>query len=120
MKGRLSDKQRLLHILESIAEIEKYTSHVSLDSFMENSMMRYASIKQIEIIGEAANQISTDTKNRFSDIQWRQIVGLRNVLVHEYFGVDNQLVWQIIVHDIPNLKVAVQAILLEINHDNTP
>ena len=74
-------------------------------------MMRFASVKQIEIIGEAANHISEEVKNRFTDIQWRQITGLRHVLVHEYFGVDNRLVWQIIVDDIPVLKIKIKEVL---------
>jgi uncharacterized protein with HEPN domain len=82
MKGKLGDKQRLLHILESIEEIEKYTAGSNLEVFLQNSMMKFASVKQIEIIGEAANYISEETKNKFSDIQWRQITGLRHVLVH--------------------------------------
>jgi len=93
MKGSIGDRQRLLHILEAISEIEKYIEEKSFDVFLENSMLRFASVKQIEIIGEAANHISEEVKNRFSDIQWRQITGLRHVLVHEYFGVDNRLVW---------------------------
>jgi len=83
MKGKIGDKQRLLHILESISEIEKYTSGANLESFLENSMMLFASVKQIEIIGEAANYITEETKSKFTDIQWRQIVGLRHILVHE-------------------------------------
>lgn len=55
MKGKIGDKQRLLHILEAITEIEGYTTKTNFESFLENSMMRFASIKQIEIIGEAAN-----------------------------------------------------------------
>jgi len=115
MKGQMGDKQRLLHILEAITEIEQYTSQVDLESFLQNSMMRFASIKQIEIIGEAANYITEETKNKFTDIQWRQIVGLRHVLVHEYFGVDNKLVWQIITNDIPTLKASVKLVLAEIS-----
>lgn len=111
MKGKIGDSQRLLHILESIQEIEQYTSNVSLEIFLGNSMMRFASIKQIEIIGEAANYITDETKSKFTNIQWRQIIGLRHVLVHEYFGVDSQLVWQIIMNDLPKLKEAVQAII---------
>ena len=63
MKGKLGDKQRLLHILESIEEIEKYTAGENLENFMQNSMMKFASVKQIEIIGEAANHITEETKN---------------------------------------------------------
>lgn len=104
MKGKIGDKQRLAHILESIEELESYTSGSTLDTFLQNSMMRFASVKQIEIIGEAANYISDETKEKFSEIQWRQITGLRHILVHEYFGIDSRLIWQIIVDDIPALK----------------
>jgi uncharacterized protein with HEPN domain len=64
-------------------------------------------IKQIKIIGEAANFITADTRALFTDIEWNQIVGMRHILIHEYFGVDSQLVWQVICNDIPNLKAAV-------------
>jgi uncharacterized protein with HEPN domain len=107
MKGKIGDKQRLIHILESIDEIEKYTADSSIEQFMQNSMMRFASVKQIEIIGEAANHITEETKQKFNDIQWRQITGLRHVLVHEYFGIDSNLIWQIISNDIPELKIKI-------------
>jgi uncharacterized protein with HEPN domain len=70
-------------------------------------MMRFASIKQIEIIGEAANFITQETKALFTDIEWNQIVGMRHILIHEYFGVDQNLVWQVIIDDIPKLKAAI-------------
>lgn len=115
MKGNIGDKQRLLHILESITEIEQYTSQANFNAFIDNSMMRFACIKQMEIIGEAANFITDETKSKFAEIQWRQIIGLRHILVHEYFGIDNHLVWQIIANDIPNLKAEIQSILLSID-----
>ncbi len=111
MKGKIGDKQRLQHILESISEIESYTRETTLDTFLENSMMRFASVKQIEIIGEAANYLTEETKIKFQNIQWRQIIGLRHILVHEYFGVDNKLIWQIIANDIPKLKLEILSIL---------
>jgi uncharacterized protein with HEPN domain len=110
MKDSLGDRQRLLHILDAIAEIETYIHQKDIDSFLNNSMMRFASIKQLEIIGEAAKHLSNDTKLKFSSIEWNQIVGMRNVLVHEYFGVDNLLVWQIIIDDLPKLKERIQVI----------
>jgi uncharacterized protein with HEPN domain len=115
MKGKIGDKQRLAHILESIEELESYTSGSNLDTFLQNSMMKFASVKQIEIIGEAANHISDETKEKFSEIQWRQITGLRHVLVHEYFGIDSRLIWQIIVDDIPLLKIKIKEVLLSIS-----
>src|ERR1700743_1231013 len=100
MRGKIGDKERLCHILDAIAEIESYTSNVLLKDFIGNSMMRFASIKQIEIIGEAANYVTQTTKDRFSEIEWKQIVGMRHILIHEYFGVDPSLVWQVIANDI--------------------
>lgn len=107
----MSDVQKLQHILDSVSEIESYIRGISLDEFLENSMMRFACIKQIEIIGEAANHLSAETQLKFNKVQWRQIIGMRHILVHEYFGVDDQLVWQIIQTDIPPLKDAIIAAL---------
>jgi uncharacterized protein with HEPN domain len=107
----MGDAQRLRHILASVTEIESYIQGVEFDRFLENSMMRFACIKQIEIIGEAANNLSEETRNQLNTIQWRQIIGMRHILVHEYFGIDDQLVWQIIKTDIPPLNEAIRAAL---------
>jgi uncharacterized protein with HEPN domain len=107
MRGKIGDKERLEHILDAIEEIEAYTANIDLKDFLTNSMMRFASIKQIEIIGEAANYLSPETKALFTDIEWNQIIGMRHILIHEYFGVDDNLVWQVIRNDIPKLKLAV-------------
>ena len=117
MKGKIGDKQRFLHISESINEIEHYVSNVTFEKFDSDSMMKFASIKQIEIIGEAANYITEETKSKFSNIQWRQIIGLRHILVHEYFGIDSKLIWQIITNDIPRLKEDIQFILSTLEID---
>ncbi len=111
MRGNLGDKARLQHILESIIEIESYLIDTDFSGFSENSMMKFACIKQLEIIGEAANHISGDIKEKFTTIEWSQIVGMRNVLVHEYFGVDSKLVWEIVKNDLPDLKEKVIAIV---------
>ncbi|HEY4150484.1 MAG TPA: DUF86 domain-containing protein [Chitinophagaceae bacterium] len=117
MRGKIGDKQRLEHILEAITEIEKYTASVTLNDFLENSMMRFASIKQIEIIGEAANLITAETRQLFADIELKQIIGMRHILVHEYFGVDANLVWQVILNDLPKLKNTVRVIYSSLNQD---
>lgn len=111
MKGRLGDRQRLLHIIDAIAEVEQYTDGITLDGFLSNSMMRFASIKQIEIIGEASNQISEETKKLFTDLEWRKIIGMRNIILHEYFGVDFDIIWQLIISDLPDLKAKVKTVL---------
>ncbi len=109
MKGKIGDRQRLFHILEAIEEIESYTSKTDIDAFLSNSMMRFACVKQIEVIGEAANMITEETRSNFSEIEWRQIIGMRHILVHEYFGVDFELIWQVIINDLPSLKEKVKA-----------
>lgn len=65
MRGKIGDRQRLLHIIDAITEIDSYTANIDLQLFLQNSMMRFACIKQIEIIGEAANYISAETKALF-------------------------------------------------------
>jgi uncharacterized protein with HEPN domain len=114
MRSKLGDSIRLQHIIDSINEIEAYVGTCDLTQFKSNSMMRFACIKQMEIIGEASNHISPEIKDKFSEIEWQQIIGLRNIFVHEYFGIDDNLVWQIIKNDIPNLKTKILIILKNI------
>lgn len=83
MKGKISDQQRLIHIQEAIGEILSYTRKTDLETFKKNSMLRFATVKQIEIIGEAAKNISDETKQQYPEVAWKQITALRNVLAHE-------------------------------------
>ena len=114
MKGEIGNKARLLHILDSIQEIEKYTKNISLDDFLKNDMMQNACIRLLEVIGEASRSISEDLKLQFPEIEWREIVDLRNLLLHEYFGVDLNIVWSIIQFDLPPLKSKIQNIILKL------
>lgn len=111
MQSKFADKVRLQHIFDTILEIEEYSRDSEFADFIKNSMMRFACIKQMEIIGEASNHISDEIKVRFSSIEWSQIIGMRNVFVHEYFGVDPNIVWDIIKVDLPGLKEKVKEIL---------
>lgn len=77
---------------DAIADIDKYLLQADFTTFIENSMMRFACIKQMEIIGEASNHLSVELKTKFSDVEWAQIIGMRNVFAHEYFGIDSRLV----------------------------
>ena len=84
MKDKIGDKQRLQHIRDAIVEIEDYTKDTDKEIFLNNSMMRFASIRQLEIIGEASVHITEETKIKFTDTEWREMIGMRNVLIHEY------------------------------------
>ena len=100
-------------ILESIEKIERYTLGVSYEEFMKDDKLKDAVVRNLEIIGEAANYIPDEIKVKYKDIPWRQIVGLRHRLIHGYFVVDYDIVWNIIIKDIPRLKTAIKRILEE-------
>lgn len=111
MRSNLGDEARLRHILDAISEIQTYVKDTDIDEFINNSMKKFATVKQLEIIGEAANHISEEIKVKHPEIKWREIVGLRNILIHEYFGVDEYVVWGIITQDIPTLKTHIERII---------
>ena len=111
MKDRLGDKVRLLHMLNAIEEIENYTKDVELDAFMSNSMMFNASIRQLEILGEASNRLSDKVLQENKDIPWARIVALRNFAIHEYFGIDSNAIWLVIKNKLPELKNQIASII---------
>jgi uncharacterized protein with HEPN domain len=88
MPDKSGDLARLLHIIDSIEEIKEYTLEATFEDFEDQSMMKNACIRQLEIIGEACNGISEETRKKHSQIEWSQIIGLRNILTHQYFRVD--------------------------------
>lgn len=110
MKGTITEKARVLHILDAIDEIANYLNEVSYEDFIVNSEKRFATIKQIEIIGEACNQLSDTFKNLHPEIEWKSIRGFRNISIHEYFGVNFQIVWEIAQNDLPVLKKKFAAV----------
>lgn len=81
---------------------------------MANSEKRFAAIKQIEIVGEACNHLSKELKRRHPEIEWIQINGFRNISIHEYFGVNLRIVWEIAINDFPSLKTKFNMILKEV------
>ena len=115
MKGSLGDKVRLQHVIDAIDEIERYLNGVSYEQFLANSEKRFATIKQIEIIGEACNAITDELKSAYPVVPWKPIKGFRNISIHEYFGVNLQLVWEIAKNDLPDLKEKIRSIFIAIN-----
>lgn len=100
----------LIHIAECIEKIEQYTKEGKTE-FLSDSKTQDAVIRNFEIIGEAVKRLSEKTRQLFSQIPWRQFAGFRDVLIHQYDGIDISEVWLTIVDDLPALKKAVQTIL---------
>ena len=107
-----SDFVYLRHIMDAIDKIESYAS-VQKDAFMSESHWQDAIIRNLEIIGEATKRISKPLKTQYPDIPWRNIAGLRDVLIHDYMGVDLESVWNVVAKDLPTLKKQLSRIIMK-------
>lgn len=101
----------LRHILDAIDSIEEYTRGMSENEFFSNSMAHDAVVRQLEVIGEASNNISDDFQDRHPKIPWGKMIGIRNKIIHEYFNINYAIVWDTIQDDLPMLKKLIKKIL---------
>jgi uncharacterized protein with HEPN domain len=113
-----SDRERLLDIREAIMRIERHAAQ-DQTALGENELVQTWVVHHLQIIGEACRALSDDFRRQHSDIPWSQIIGMRNILVHHYFGVDVPVVWSVIQRDLPDLKTKVAAILQQLP-DSSP
>jgi uncharacterized protein with HEPN domain len=100
-------------ILESIAKIRRYVGKSSFDEFLENGMLIDAVTRNLEIIGEAAAHVPPETRLKYPEIEWKKIVGLRNILIHNYSGVDIEIIWDIIKNRLDLLEAKTRQALNE-------
>lgn len=104
------DSVFLHHIIDAIQRIESYTGGLKYDEFMSNNLVQDGVIRQIEIIGEATKRLTEKTTGKYENIPWKDIIGMRNKLIHDYFGVDVDAVWDTVKKDIPLLKNEIKKI----------
>jgi uncharacterized protein with HEPN domain len=98
-------------ILQAIGRIEQYIKGLSYDAFSKDQKSIDAVVRNLEIIGEAANRLPDEFKEKYSEIEWYKVVGLRHRIVHEYFGIDLEIIWQILHKDLPELRDSLSQII---------
>ena len=105
-----SDKERLLDIQEAIENIYKYSNR-GKDKFEKDELIQSWIVRHLQIIGEASSRLSDEFRNTHAQIQWSKIIGMRNILVHDYFGIDTEIVWAAVENELPTLKVQIGKII---------
>ena len=115
MREPIRDRERLEHILSAIERITRYTSDKTYEDIVSDDMMYYAVVKNIEIIGEAANMLTPAFQESHPETPWKMVKGMRNYIVHEYFQIDDIVVWDVVKNNIPELRKQVTRYLSETN-----
>jgi len=100
------------HILENIKKIEDFSKRISKEELKNDELRKYAIVRAIEVIGEAVKNLSNEFKEKHKDIPWKEIIGTRDIMIHKYFGVDLEIVWDIIENNLPDLKKKLKSIKL--------
>lgn len=114
MKGKLGDRKRVQHIVDACKKILLATKDYDGQKFLNDFIVSAAVCNFIMIIGEASARITQEFKNKHTKLDWELMKGMRNIIVHEYFEVDNQRVWDTVVNDIPELVSDCENVLKEI------
>ena len=110
------DKLYLDDIWEAAGRIEKYTKGLTLEKLKKDDLVLDGVVRNLEIIGEAAKNIPAQIKEKHPEVEWRKITGLRDILAHEYFGIDLEVVWDIVKNKLPILRTQVGRILKRKNN----
>lgn len=112
----MSDKDDLIfleHILDSINAVENFSEDISKEDLISNRLIRSAIVRELEVIGEAAKSLSINFKKTYNKIPWKEIIGTRDKMIHHYFGINIDMVWDIIKKDSPELKKEIKRIIIE-------
>ncbi len=98
-------------ILEALGEVEDFTTGMQFDDFVKDKKTINAVVRSLEVIGEATKRIPDSFREKYSKIPWKRMAGMRDKLIHEYFGIDLEIVWEVINSDLPPIKPLIQKVL---------
>ena len=115
MREQLRDKERLEHILAAIDRVARYTKDKTFDDLLADDMMYYAVVKNIEMMGEAATMLTSKFQESHPETPWKMVKGRRNYIVHEYFQIDNVVVWDVVTNELSTLREQITRYLAETN-----
>jgi len=105
-----SDLERLHDVIEAIERIEKYTTE-NKPRFFSDELIQTWVLHHLQILGEAIARVSSQLTGQHPEIPWRHIIGMRNILVHDYFGIDVEVLWNVVENDLPKLKKNIEALI---------
>lgn len=108
-----SDREFLKHVLDEILFVTHETKGMNYDDFMKNETLKRACTRSLEIIGEAVKNLSADFRRKHKDIEWKKIAGMRDKIIHVYFGVSWDIVWDVIEKQLPGLKSKIEVLIKE-------
>ncbi len=102
----------LAHIIESVELIEEYSQDITQVQFMADRALQDAIIRRLEVIGEAVKGLPNTLRAKSPEVPWKQMTGMRDILIHEYFDVDLALTWRVVKHELPKIKLKILELLL--------
>lgn len=110
-----SNVELLRHIVQETAFILKHTKGVSKETFLNNDLLCHALVRSLEIIGEASKKVDPEFKSNYPHVEWKKMAGTRDKMIHDYFGIDYDIVWDIIENKIPDLDYFIREIIKDSN-----
>ena len=114
MREVIRDSGRLEHILIAIGNVQKFLEGKTFEDLCQDKILFYAVVKNIEIVGEAANNLTKEMQMHHPEVQWKDVISMRHVLVHDYYSIDARTAWQTAQENLPQLKEQIEKILLSL------